>query len=472
VSSGTRAVLALLAGATLSGCLLGPDYHRPPLDVPSSYREETASDTTALPLASEWWKLFGDPALTSLEEEARGANQNLQLAIARVAEARATARISKSDFFPVITMDPSYQRTRLSANRPTTSGSSSGSGAAKATTITDIIVPFDLSYEIDLWGRVRRSFESATAAARASQNDYGVVALTLAADVAAQYFAIRSLDAQDATLRDSAGIFADQLRLVESRYRAGIVSELDVAQARTQLATTISQQADVRRLRAESEDALAVLCGRPASEFSVPEQPLDLRTPEIPAGLPSQLLEHRPDVAEAEQKLAAANAEIGVATALFFPQVRLTGAAGLESASFEDLLKWESRIWSLGPSISVPIFEGGRLRANLSGARARYEQAVAVYRQTVLGAFRDVEDALVGVRLRAAQGDAVAEAVAAAARSVVIARSQYDHGITNYLQVIIAESTHLDLELQAAQIQQQRLLSSVLLVKAIGGGWQ
>jgi multidrug efflux system outer membrane protein len=319
---------------------------------------------------------------------------------------------------------------------------------------------------------VRRSFESATAAAQASENDYGVVALTLAADVAANYFAIRSLDAQEATLRDSVGIFADQLRLVESRYRAGIVSELDVAQARTQLATTVSQRADVQRLRAESEHALAVLCGRPASEFSIPEQPLDLGPPEIPAGLPSQLLERRPDVAEAEQNLVAANAEVGVAKTLFFPQVRLTGAAGLESASFGDLLEAESRIWALGPSISVPIFEGGRLRANLAGAKARHDQAVAVYRQTVLGAFRDVEDALVGVRLRAAQGDAVAEAVAAAARAVFIARSQYDHGITDYLQVIIAEGTHLDLELQSAQIQQQRLLTAVLLVKAIGGGWE
>lgn len=228
----------------------------------------------------------------------------------------------------------------------------------------------------------------------------------------------------------------------------------------------------MRLLRAQSEHALAVLCGQPASEFSVPEQPLDLGPPAIPAGVPSQLLERRPDVAEAEQNLVAANAGIGVAEALFFPQVQLTGVAGLESTNFGDLFKADSRIWSLGPSISVPIFEGGRLRANLSGAKAQYDQAVAVYRQTVLGAFRDVEDALVGVRLWGEQGDAVAEAVAAAARAVFISRSQYDHGITDYLQVIVAESTHLDLELQAAQIQQQRLSAAVLLVKAIGGGWQ
>ena len=319
---------------------------------------------------------------------------------------------------------------------------------------------------------MRRSFESATAAARASEDDYGVVALTLAADVAANYFAIRSLDAQGATLRDSVSIFTDSLRLVESRYHAGIVSELDVAQARTQLATTVLQEANVRLLRAQSEHALAVLCGQPASEFSLPEQPLDLGPPEIPAGLPSQLLERRPDVAEAEQNLVASNAGIGEAKALFFPQVQLTGAAGFESTSFTDLLKWESRLWSLGPSISVPIFEGGRLRANLSGAKAQYVQAVAVYRNTVLGAFRDVEDALVGVRLWAEQGDAAGEAVAAAARTVFIARSQYYHGITDYLPVIVAEGTHLSLELQAAQIQQQRLTAAVLLVKAIGGGWQ
>ena len=457
--------LALMASLAAGGCLLGPHYERPALEVPQAYREPTAAG--AKPVEGDWWTLFEDPVLTALEEQARAANQDLQAAMARVAEARSTARIAESDFFPVITLDPSRQNARLSANRP---ASSSASISGKTT--SDTRVPFDLSYEIDLWGRVRRTFESATAAARASADDYGVVALTLAADVAQQYFAVRSLDAQDEILRASIAVFSDQLHLVEARYRAGLVSELDVAQARTQLQSTVAQEIDVRRLRAESEHALAVLCGQPAPDFSVAAQAPPGLPPEVPAGLPSALLEGRPDIAEAEQHLVAANAEIGVAEALFFPQVRLTGAAGLESADFGDLLKWESRIWSIGPSISVPVFEGGRLRANLEGARARCEEAVAAYRETVLAAFRDVEDALVGVRLRADQSDAQAQAVEAATRAVAVAKSQYQHGITDYLQVIIADRARLDLELSAAQTREAQLDATVLLVKAIGGGWQ
>lgn len=465
MSRRARAALVLAAGAAAASCAVGPDYGRPALEVPATYREEAAAPPSAQALDTEWWSLFGDPTLTALEEEARDANQDLQLAVARVEETRATARIAASDFFPTVTLDPAYRTGRASATRPS-STSSTGSYAQ------EVVVPFDLSYEIDFWGRVRRTFESATAVAHASESGYRVVALAVASDVASQYFAIRSLDAQSAILDDSIGIFEDNLRLVEARYRAGLVSELDVAQARTQRSNTVARRADVQRQRAEAEHALAVLCGRPTEDFSVAAQPLDLSPPEIPAGVPSDLVEHRPDVVEAEQNLEAANAEVGVAEALFFPQVRLTGAAGLDSASFGDLVKWESRIWEVGPSISVPVFEGGRLRANLSGAQARYEEGVAAYRQTVLGAFRDVEDALVGVRLRAAQADAVSDAVTAAARAVSVSRSQYDHGITDYLQVIVAESTHLDLELQAAQIRQQRLDSAVQLVKAIGGGWQ
>ena len=451
-----------LAGVWLaSGCLLGPDYARPPLETPAKYGAETAPQGE-VSLDTEWWKLFDDPTLTALEEQARAANQDLQLAIARVAEARATARISQSEFFPTVTLDPFFQAGRNSAN---------GLSPDTPRHATDYSVPFDLSYEVDLWGRVRRSFESATADARASENDYGVVALTLAADVASTYFAIRSLDAQSETLAESADVFADQLRVVDARQRAGIVSELDVAQAKTQLASTQGRQADVRRQRAEAVHALAVLCGRPAAAFSVAQQTLDLAPPEIPAGVPSRLLEHRPDVLEAEQRLVAANAEVGVADALFFPQLRLTGAAGLESIDSGDLLQWESRVWSAGPSVSVPVFEGGRLRANLAGAQARYDEQVAAYRQTVLGAFRDVEDALVGVRLRAEQAAAVADAADSSRRAAAIARSQYDHGIADYLQVIVAQSAHLELELQAMQLEQARLDAAVQLVKAIGGGW-
>jgi multidrug efflux system outer membrane protein len=456
-----RPALALAVAAAASGCLVGPNYERPAVETPPSYGEPTAAPGPAA-LDLEWWKLFGDPTLTALEEEARGANQDLQLAIARVDEARATARVSESFFFPTVTLDPSFTASRDSANGPT---------PATPRHSTDYSIPFDLSYEVDLWGRVRRSFESSTADARAAENDFGVVELTLAADVAAQYFAIRSLDAQSATLAESVAVFTDQLRVVDARYRAGIVSELDLAQAKTQLANTLANQADVRRQRAESEHALAVLCGRPASDFSVAVETLAIAPPEIPAGVPSELLQHRPDVLEAEQRLVAANAEVGVADALFFPQLRLTGAAGLQSVDSGDLLQWESRAWAVGPSVSVPVFEGGRLRANLSGAQARYGQQVAAYRQTVLGAFRDVEDALVGVRLRADQADAIADASSSSQRAADIARSQYDHGISDYLQVVVAQATHLQLELQDAQVRQAQLDAAVQLVKAIGGGW-
>ncbi|HTO54772.1 MAG TPA: efflux transporter outer membrane subunit [Myxococcota bacterium] len=460
-----RVTRALAAGAAwLAGCAVGPNYQRPEVEVPAGYHGPNAASGAAVD--TEWWKLFGDPTLTALEEQARDANQALQLAIGRVDEARATARIARADFFPTLTLDPQYTVGRQSPNRPF-------AGVAKTGAyFQDVQVPFDLSYEIDFWGRVRRSFESSTAAAVATVHDYQFVSLTVAVSVATTYFAIRSLDAQAAILDESRGIFEEQVRVVDSRHRAGLVSDLDLAQAQTQLASTIAQQADVSRARAEAEHALAVLCGRAASDFSVPVQPLDLQPPVVPAGVPSELLQNRPDVASAEQSLVAANAEIGVAKALFFPQVRLTGAAGLESASFGDLVKWESRLWEIGPSVSAPIFEGGRLRANLSAAEARYAEQVASYRQSVLAAFQDVEDALIGIQLRDRQANALADAVESSGRAAAVSRAQYDRGIADYLQVVIAETSHLNLKLQAAQIDEQKLDAAVLLVRAIGGGWQ
>ena len=451
-----------MAVAWLAGCAVGPDYQRPPLDVPDAYREPNAG-SGAPALEAEWWKLFGDPELAALEEQARASNTEVQAAIARIDEARATARIARADFFPTLTLDPSYSVGRVSVNHVP---------APKTAHFEDVNVPFDLSYEIDLFGRVRRSFESATASAYATERDFEAVWLALAAEVAAQYFAVRSLDAQAAVLDRSRAVFEEQVRVVSSRRRAGLVSDLDVAQAETQLASTVGQQADVARQRAEAEHALAVLVGQPAPSFSVPVRPLDTAAPEVPAGVPSDLLQHRPDVVEAEDRLAAANAEIGVAKALLFPQVRLTGTAGWESASFSDVVNWQSRLWEVGPSISVPIFEGGRLRANLSAAEARWAESVQLYRGTVLGAFRDVEDALAGVRLRADQDAAVRDAVEASGRAAAVARAQYDRGIADYLQVAVAEATHLNLELQSAQIAEERLDASLQLVKAIGGAWR
>jgi multidrug efflux system outer membrane protein len=460
-----RRLAGLALAALAAGCLVGPDYRRPELDVPERYREPDPAVSPGPPAGRDWWELFGDPALDALELEARGANQDLQVAVARVEQARAAARIARSGLLPSLTLDPSYIASRSSPNRP-------HADASAKPYATDIAVPFDLGWELDLWGRVRRSLESATAAEHASEADYAFVWLTLSAEVAARYFALRSLDAQLATLRESVDIFADNLRLVSARERAGLVSQLDVAQAETQLGTTRERLADAQRQRAEAEHALAVLCGQPASTFALPERATPLEPPQLAAGVPSALLERRPDVAAAEQMLVAANADVGAATALLFPRVQLIGAAGVEGSDFGDLGEWESRIWALGAGVSAPIFEGGRLRANLAGAQARYAEQLAGYRQAVLQAFRDVEDALAAERLRSEQHAAVSDALDASRRAVAVSRSQYDHGLADYLQVIVAEGTHLDLELQDAQVREQRLDAAVQLVKAIGGGWQ
>jgi outer membrane protein, multidrug efflux system len=308
--------------------------------------------------------------------------------------------------------------------------------------------------------------------ALATEIDAAVVGLTLGADVALQYFTLRSLDTQEQILESTIGVYRDQLNVVQIRFRSGLVTELDVWQAQTQLQSALAQQADVQRQRADTEHALALLCGQPAPEFKIPPAAVALTPPEVPPGIPSQLLERRPDVAEAEANLAAANAQIGVAKALFFPSVQIVAVDGLESADAATVFNWESQVWSIGPRVSVPIFEGGRLWANLDAAGARYDEQVAGFRQVVLSAFRDVEDALTDVRQRQVQLEAADQAVVAARNAVKVARIQYRAGIVDYLVVVVTEQTRLTLELQQAQVAQQQLIASALLIKALGGGWR
>jgi NodT family efflux transporter outer membrane factor (OMF) lipoprotein len=457
---------AILVAGALSGCLLGPNYTRPSVAVPSSYAS-APGQTLAQPIAPAWWTLFADPTLTGLEEQALGDNQDLQASLARVAESRAVSRIAESQFYPVATLDPSFTSARLSPNRP-----SVGSATVKAEHVKDIVIPFDLSYELDLWGKIRRSVEASTDTALATELDAAVVSLTLSADVALQYFTLRSLDAQNSVLDGAVQVFRDELNVVEIRYHSGIVSELDVAQAETQLRAAEAQQADVQRQRSDTEHALAVLCGRPAPEFNIASASIALAPPDVPAGVPSQLLERRPDVAGAEATLAAANAQIGVADALFFPSLEIVATGGLESATSANLLDWESRFYSIGPSASLPIFEGGRLVANRDAALAAYDAQTAAFRQVVLSAFREVEDALTDVRQRRVQREALDHAVDSARNAVKVARIQYVAGIVDYLSVVVTEQARLNLELQQAQVAQQQLIASALLVKALGGGWQ
>jgi len=476
---------ALALALVCASCVSGPDYQRPQLNMSDGYKSATAQEAAQPGLGQDWWRVFQDPELNALVEEALEANQNLKAAMARVAQARASAASVKSSFFPVVTLDPSATRSRRpvsitssNSTASTTTGRSQTSTTSTDTktvgsTGTSIQIPFDLSYEIDIWGRVRRSYEAAQAETQASVCELEVVRQTLVADVAQNFFNLRSLDAQERIYARNLALYQEQVDLTEKQFEAGLVNETHVLQAKVQLESTRVQAADIRRQRADLEHAIAILLGQPPVEFSLDVRPLDTSIPPvIPAGLPADLLKRRPDVAEAEQNLASACAEIGVAKANFFPTVKLTGAAGFESTDIKHSLDWQNRVWSIGPSVSLPIFKGGQLRANLQKAKARYDELEATYRNNVLSAFSDVEDSLTDLHARADAAEAQAKAVAAAREYLRLTQIQYQTGTVDYLQVMDAEQTLLTNELSEAQILNQRMASTVLLAKALGGGWE
>ncbi len=457
--------LALSSG--LTGCTLGPDYQRPEVQVPTAFREE-APWKDAVPAdvldKGAWWRIYGDPVLDGLQDRALSANQDLKAAIARVDQARAAARITESTLFPRLDLDPSEQRSRSSADL----------SGGQSVTMTTLRMPLDLSYEIDLWGRVRRSVESSTAQYEASQAEMQNVLLTLQADLARNYFNMRSLDAQLDLLRRTIELRNRNLQLVTSLFNNGQVGRLEVAQAETELANAQADTAALKRRRAATEHALAVLVGEPVSNFTLPLPPpnLDVRPPQIAAGLPSSLLERRPDIAAAERRMIAANARIGMAEAAFFPAVNLTGSAGYASEELSRLFQWDNRTWSLGPFISLPVFDAGRNRAQLAQTEAAWQEAVASYRQQVLVAFREVEDALSDLRILAEQMEAQQRALTAARQAAELSGKRYRAGMVSYLEVVVSERTALVTELLANQVLEQHFQASVSLIKALGGGWQ
>ena len=468
-------VAALLIGSTVANASLltvGPDYQTPTNAIPAAYKAGEYGDwKQGQPLDNvpkgSWWQVFGDTNLDALESQAMQANQQLKAAVARVDQARDTARVARGELLPAVNLDPSFQRQRYSPNAVPSFG---------AITANTFSTPLDLSYEVDLWGRVRRSFESARADAQASLAEYYNVLLTLQADVAQNYFALRSLDAEIATESGTADQWNEQVKLTQTRYDAGIGSELEVAQAQTELATTQAELASLQQQRDQLENAIAILAGENPSDFRLaPIEKADVNwhplPPEIPAGLPSDLLERRPDVAQAERQLASANAKIGVAKASFFPVVTLTGSGGYLSGDVSSLFNWESRTWSFGPSISLPIFAGGRNRANYHRAQANYDKAVAVYRQQVLVAFGDVEDSLSDIHHLADQSEAQERAVKNARRASDLAQERYRSGIVSYIEVVDDNRDSLSAERDNAQLIGQRLIASVQLIKALGGGW-
>jgi multidrug efflux system outer membrane protein len=452
------------------GCTVGPDYQRPAAGEPPAWKEtgpwKEAAPRDAI-AKGPWWEVFGDPLLNDLEEKAAAASPDLKAAVARVSQARAIARLSESDFFPTISLNPTATRARYARDR-----SAPPSAQGVPYTSNEFRVPLQLSYEVDLWGRVRRASEAATAIAEASVASYETIRLGLHSDLASTYFALRALDADRSVLRRTLDLRREALRLAQARLRLGAGNDLDVSRAETELTTTEAESIGLEKRRAEFEHALAVLTGRAPSEVSLPDKPLDLPPPAIPAGLPSELLERRPDVAEAERLLAAANAEIGIATSAYYPQLQLTAVGGFSSSDLSTLFNWQNHIWALGAGLAAPLYQGGRVDADVERARARYEENVALYRGRLLVAFQEVEDGLSGLRVLAQQSEAQARAVASSRRTATLSSARYNAGLVSYFEVVDAERTALQSERLATQIQGQRLVTSVFLIKALGGGWQ
>ena len=467
-----KLTIASLATLLLAGCAMGPNYKRPEVETPAQYKEQTGPWKKAEPqdaiAKGAWWEIFHDSVLDDLEGQAQSNNQDLKAAVARVSEARATARLSASQFYPNISLDPSAQEIHANANSLTPPGLT-----PPAYTGSSYQVPLDLSYEIDFWGRIRRSFEATNEQARASVADYENVLLTLKADMAQDYFSLRALDTQRDLLDRTVEIRKKALDLTTARFQGGASSELDVAQAETELHSVQAQALDIGVQRAKLEHAIAVLVGKPASSFSIAPRPQKASEvpPPIPAGLPSDLLERRPDVASAERLMASANARIGASQAAFFPAVKLVGDFGFESKNITNIFSWSSRSWGFGPEVSLPIFDGAANTANLRNARASYDEAAANYRQQVLVAFADVEDGLSGLRILSEEADAQGKTVASAQKASDISEQRYKQGLVNYLQIVDAERTLLDNQRQATVVQGQRFVTAVLLVKALGGGW-
>jgi len=469
-----RLGLPLAALMLLTGCFVGPDYKRPAATtMPTAFAGATNGWKVAQPQAQfpkgNWWEIFGDAELNELEAQSSAANQQLKAAVQRFAEARATMDATRAGLFPFLSLSGSYTRQQSSANAPLTT---TGKAAGQSSTYNTFTVPLDLTYEVDLWGRVRRSVESARAQAQASADDLEAIKLMIQAEVAVDYFTLRALDSQLSVLQSNVEVFNKSLELTVNRRVGGVATDLDVAQAQTILETTQAQLPAVALQRARFEHALAVLTGQPASTFRIPERTLSNTPPFIPSGLPSELLERRPDISAAERRMAAANANIGVAKAAFFPSITLNGLAGLESINAGTLFNAASGFWAVGPSLNVPIFEGGRLRADLRLTKATYEEVIANYRQSVLSAFAEVEDNLSAQNLLASQYEAQSRALVAARKQLEIANNRYRNGLITYLEVATAQNTVLNVEFATVQLRGQQIVAAVTLVKALGGGWE
>jgi multidrug efflux system outer membrane protein len=469
----TRAAIGLVTALSASACAVGPKYQRPEAPVPSHFKESAAQTGQSTPAGgspaiayNDWWRVFDDPVLDRLEQEAGAANQDIRIAVSRVDQAEAAARYSRSFLTPTISLGTSVSRTREAQNRP-----NNGNTGGRAATYNDFQLPLFFSYEVDAWGRVRRSLEAARDVQQATEADLRFVRLSVEANVALDYYSLRENDAERAVLDSTIAQLQQALDLTTNRFNGGIASELEVNQAKTLLEQTKAQAQALDVQRSQLEHAIAVLDGRPASEFSLSRSPFKDLPPSIPPGLPADLLARRPDIAAADRNVAAATAQIGVARAAYLPNISLTGFAGFESVALGSLFSWQNSIASLAASALTPVFNRGRSRAGVDQARAVFRGSLAQYEKTVLTAYQEVEDQLAALRILSDEAQSQADAVIAAGRAEEIAMNRYLAGLVGYLDVLTAQTMLLSSERIAAQISGQRMVATVVLVKALGGGW-
>ena len=459
---------SLIVLVILCGCAVGPRYSRPPAPTPPEFKETPSHWKQAQPsdqvVRGKWWEIYQDPQLSALEEQVSISNQSLKAAQAQFDQARALLRYYRADLYPSVSADASAARERFSSHRPLATSNISG-------TTNDLVLSADMSYEPDVWGRVRSNVAAYRANAQASFADLEAVSLSVHADLATDYFQARELDAEAQLLDSTVDSYQKALQLTESRYQGGVASQVDVAQAQTQLETVRAQDIDVKAARTQFEHAIAVLVGEPAPSFTLQFAALNAVPPVIPPGLPSQLLERRPDIATTERQMAAANANVGVARAVYFPLFSFPASAGFESTDITNWLTGPSGFASVGISAMVTVFDVGRRRALTDQARAAYNQVVANYQQTVLTAYQEVEDNLAELRLLEQEAATQAGAVSAAEHSLALSQNRYKGGVTSYLEVTTAQAVALSDERAAVQIAGRRMVDSVLLVKALGGGF-
>jgi NodT family efflux transporter outer membrane factor (OMF) lipoprotein len=451
----------------LASCSVGPKYAKPTVPSAPLYTEPPpAGWKTAQPadaaIKGNWWELFGDAQLNALEQQVPPANQSLKIADANFRQARAQIRIARSQLFPTVGTDPSISHNRASANSPT---------GVQGRRYGLFDLPVDVSWDIDFWGRIRRTVANAREQYQASAADLENVKLQLEAELAVDYFEARGLDAQKRILDDNVIAYQRALDLTRNRYNGGVASRVEVAQAQTQLNQTEAQEIDVDAARAQFQHAIAVLIGKTPEMFTLPPMPLKEAPPAIPVGLPSQLLERRPDIATAERQVAAANEQIGIAQSAFFPDLVVTATGGFSAGSIVNWFTWPSRFWSVGPSLAETIFDAGRRRAQVESTQAAYDATVANYRQTSLVALQEVEDNLSSLRILEAESAKQHEATAAAEDSLQLSLNRYKGGLVTYLEVITAQSIALTNERTEVDLLRRRMGASVQLIKALGGGW-